>query len=173
MRLMAGILVLAIGVAPCAFAADPRVCFTPGEDCTSVIVSEIAAAKREVLVQAYNFSSPPIIKALLEAKRRGVDVRAVLDRSNRTANYSGADAIANGGIPTLIDSAHKISHNKLMIIDQRTVVGGSFNYTTSAQEKNAENVTVFSDPVFAAKFMANWHTHAMHSEPFASRADRR
>jgi phosphatidylserine/phosphatidylglycerophosphate/cardiolipin synthase-like enzyme len=67
---------------PAHGAGVATTCFTPGEDCTSVIVGEIAAAKREVLVQAYSFTSPEIVKALIDARKRGVDVRAILDRSN-------------------------------------------------------------------------------------------
>ncbi|WP_192884631.1 phospholipase D-like domain-containing protein [Paramagnetospirillum kuznetsovii] len=48
-----------------AIAAEIHTCFTPGEDCTGLVVSEIAAARSEVLVQAYSFTSPPIVKALV------------------------------------------------------------------------------------------------------------
>ena len=48
-----------------AIAAEIHTCFTPGEDCTGLVVSEIAAVRSEVLVQAYSFTSPPIVKALV------------------------------------------------------------------------------------------------------------
>jgi phosphatidylserine/phosphatidylglycerophosphate/cardiolipin synthase-like enzyme len=48
------------------------VCFTPGGNCTSVIVQALDAATRTVLVQAYSFTSAPIAKALLDAHKRGV-----------------------------------------------------------------------------------------------------
>ena len=54
---------------------------TEAEDSTGLIVTEIATAKREVLVQAYSFTSAPIVKALVDAKKRGVDVRVILDKS--------------------------------------------------------------------------------------------
>ena len=79
-----------------AYAADISSCFTPGEDCTGVIVSEIGTAKREVLVQAYSFTSPPIVKALADAKRRGVDVRVILDRS-QTGQKKESAACRNAG----------------------------------------------------------------------------
>ncbi len=123
-----------------AEAADWRVCFTPGADCTDSIVGEISAAKRQVLVQAFSFTSAPITKALVDAHRRGIDAQAVLDKSQRTARYSGADFLANSGVPVMIDAAHAIAHNKVMVIDGATVITGSFNFTASAQERNAENV---------------------------------
>ncbi|WP_231848931.1 phospholipase D-like domain-containing protein [Paramagnetospirillum magneticum] len=66
---------------PVAAGEVAGVCFTPGEDCTGVIVREIGQARREVLVQAYSFTSPEITKALADARRRGVDVRVILDSS--------------------------------------------------------------------------------------------
>jgi phosphatidylserine/phosphatidylglycerophosphate/cardiolipin synthase-like enzyme len=73
-------------------------------------------------VQAYSFTSAPIAKALLEAHMRGVRVEVILDQSNRTDKYSAADFLANQGVPTKIDAAHAISHNKIMIIDGETLV---------------------------------------------------
>jgi hypothetical protein len=47
----------------------------------------------------------------------GVKIQVILDRSNRTANYSSADFVAHAGIPTFIDDKHAIAHNKIMVID--------------------------------------------------------
>ena len=149
-----------------AQAADiAAVCFTPGGDCTGIVVHEIEAARRQVLVQAYSFTSAPIADALVKAKRRGIDVRAVLDKSQRTERYTGATFLANGGVPVLIDEAHAIAHNKVIVIDDITVITGSFNFTKAAQERNAENLLVIRDAKIAALYAANWREHAGHSEP--------
>jgi phosphatidylserine/phosphatidylglycerophosphate/cardiolipin synthase-like enzyme len=116
------------------------VCFTPGGNCTALIVQALHTAKRSVRVQAYSFTSAPIAKALLDAYKRGVQVQVILDKSQRSEKYSSADFLANQGVPTLIDATHAISHNKVMVIDGETVLTGSFNFTKAAQEKNAENV---------------------------------
>ena len=148
------------------------VCFTPGGNCTSVIVRALSDAKRTILVQAYAFTSAPIAKALLDAHTRGVQVQVILDASNRTDKYSAADFLANQGVPTLIDAAHAISHNKVMIIDDETVITGSFNFTKAAQEKNAENVLIIRDKALAAQYTQNWQAHAQHSQPYVGRAVR-
>src|SRR5262245_33040890 len=56
--------------------------FSPKGNCTDAVVREIRAARREVLVLAYSFTSRPIAEALVEAKLRGVTVEIVLDDSN-------------------------------------------------------------------------------------------
>jgi phosphatidylserine/phosphatidylglycerophosphate/cardiolipin synthase-like enzyme len=143
--------------------------FTPGDQTTTAVVELLNAAKTAVHVQAYSFTSAPIAKALVEAKRRGVDVIAVLDKSQRTANYSSADFLAHAGVPTFIDAQHAIAHNKIMIIDGGTVITGSFNFTKAAQESNAENLLVLRDVKLAEKYEANFQKHLAHSEPYAGR----
>src|SRR3954454_800194 len=72
-----------------AFAAGAtyQTCFTPGQDCQGLIVAEIQAARSAILLQAYSFTSKPIAAALSDAKHRSVDLRAVLDKIQRTERY--------------------------------------------------------------------------------------
>ena len=61
-------------------------------------------------------------------------------------------------------------HNKVMIVDDATVVTGSFNYTWSAEHKNAENLLVIHDPALAAEYTQNWNTRAARSRPLNASA---
>jgi phosphatidylserine/phosphatidylglycerophosphate/cardiolipin synthase-like enzyme len=65
--------------------SEVAVCFTPGGNCTDVIVNALGEAKRMVLVQAYSFTSAPIAKALLDAHKRGVQVQVILDKVRHEA----------------------------------------------------------------------------------------
>jgi len=85
--------------------------FSPRGGATEAIVNEIGSARNEILVQAYSFTSTPIAKALVAARKRGIRIEAVLDKSQRREKYTSADFIAHAGIPTYIDSAHAIAHN--------------------------------------------------------------
>jgi phosphatidylserine/phosphatidylglycerophosphate/cardiolipin synthase-like enzyme len=152
--------------------SSTTVCFTPGGNCTDLIVQALAAAKSSVLVQAYSFTSAAISKALLEAHQRGVRVEAILDQSNRTDKYSAADFLANQGVPTKIDGEHAIAHNKIMIIDGEMVLTGSFNFTKAAQNQNAENLLILRDPALAAQYTQNWEAHRQHSQPYIGRGVR-
>jgi phosphatidylserine/phosphatidylglycerophosphate/cardiolipin synthase-like enzyme len=143
--------------------------FTPGDPTTKAVVQLLDEAKQTVRVQAYSFTSAPIAKALVDAKRRGVDVIAILDKSNVTAQYSSADFLAHEGVPTYIDSKHAIAHNKIMIIDGESVITGSFNFTKAAQENNAENLIVLRDAKLAEEYEQNWQIHLAHSKPYPGR----
>jgi phosphatidylserine/phosphatidylglycerophosphate/cardiolipin synthase-like enzyme len=140
--------------------------FSPDGGCTDAIVDALTQAKKTVLVQAYSFTSTPIARALRDAKDRGINVEVILDESNRTDAYSAADFISHAGIPTYIDAVHNIAHNKIMIIDNTTVITGSFNFTKSAEEKNAENLLVIHDTALAKRYTDNWQKHLEHSEPY-------
>lgn len=141
--------------------------FSPHGGCTEVVVEALGRARRTVLVQAYSFTSTPIAKALVDAHRRGVKVEVVLDKSQRTEKYSSATFLTNSGIPTSIDVAHAIAHNKVMVIDGQTVITGSFNFTKAAEENNAENLLVISDLELAARYAQNWSEHRRYSEVYA------
>jgi phosphatidylserine/phosphatidylglycerophosphate/cardiolipin synthase-like enzyme len=108
-------------------------------------------ARESIWVQAYSFTSSPIAEALVRAHNRGAAVRVILDRSQRTEKYSAADFLANSNIITRIDAAHSIAHNKVMIIDSRIVITGSFNFTDAAEDRNAENQLIIRSNELAAR----------------------
>jgi phosphatidylserine/phosphatidylglycerophosphate/cardiolipin synthase-like enzyme len=133
------------------------------------VVKVLDGTKQSVYVQAYSFTSAPIAKALVDAHKRGVQVKVILDKSQRSEKYSSADFVAHAGIPVQIDAKHAIAHNKVMIIDEETVITGSFNFTKAAEESNAENLLVIHSKELAAKYLDNWKIHAEHSEAYEGR----
>jgi phosphatidylserine/phosphatidylglycerophosphate/cardiolipin synthase-like enzyme len=148
---------------------EVAVYFSPSGGCADAVVSALNQAKQTVLVQAYSFTSAPIAKALVETHKRGVTVKVILDKSNLTEKYSDADFLAHAGIPVLIDAAHTIAHNKVMVIDGQIVITGSFNFTKAAEEHNAENLLVLNSPDLAKRYTANWEAHAGHSQPYGGK----
>lgn len=139
--------------------------FSPRGGATEAIVREISKAKHTIQVQAYSFTSTPIAKALLDAHKRGVKVEAVLDKSQKSAKYTSATFLKNAGIPVYIDDKHAIAHNKIIIIDQSTLITGSFNFTKAAEEKNAENLLIIKgNQPLVDKYLKNYEVHKEHSE---------
>lgn len=141
--------------------------FSPDGGGTEAIVREINRAQFRIWVQAYGFTSAPIAEALIAAHKRGVEVVAVLDKSNERDKYTAATFLNNSGIKTLIDDRHAIAHNKVMVIDNATLITGSFNFTKAAEERNAENVLILNDiPHLAGAYADNFVAHAQHSQPY-------
>ncbi len=155
-----------------AFASQIQACFSPplpgGCDPLATVIQAIAGARKTDLVQMYALTSRPIVTALLNAKRRGVDVRTIVDRSQLEEDRSDTYAVgrlSSGGVPVLVDTVPGLMHNKVMIVDDQTVVTGSFNYTWSAEHRNAENLLVIHDPALAAEYTQNWNIRAARSRP--------
>lgn len=142
--------------------AQATIAFSPDGGGERIIVDAINAARSRILVQAYGFTDKFIISALAQAKNRGVDVRIILDKSNdrsssNESRYSGATYMVNAGVPVWIDYKPAIAHNKVMIIDGREVITGSFNFTSSAQHRNAENVLILNNvPQLAEVYTRDW-----------------
>lgn len=135
----------------------------------AAIVAQINQAKQSILVQAYSFTAEPIAHALLDAHKRGVKVQVILDKSQRSERYTSATFLANSEIPTFIDAAHAIAHNKVMVLDGKTVITGSYNFTKAAEAKNAENLLVIQSGDLAKIYTDNWNQHLKHAEPYAAK----
>src|SRR5262245_58224654 len=116
--------------------------FSPKGGCQEALVRELKHARREVLVQAYSFTADPLTYALVEAKKRGVHVEILLDKSNEVERYSDLRIFLDQGLAPLIDANHAIAHNKIMIVDGKTLITGSYNFTNQAEGENAENLLV-------------------------------
>ncbi len=152
---------------------DIRVYFSPMGGCTDAIVNELNQAQRQILIQAYSFTSEPIAAACIAAHHRGVAVYAVLDKSQETEQYSAADLLINSGITTLIDAQHAIAHNKVILIDGLTLITGSFNFTSNAERSNAENLLIIRNrPDLYAAYEGNLRHHFDHSKQYVARSAR-
>ena len=146
-------------------AGELITCFTPGEKCTDLIVKQIDEAKKSIYIQAYGFTSQPIIEAVANAKNRGLVVKIILDKVNETEQQgNGAKYLRSKNIEVLIDNKVAIAHNKIMVIDERNIITGGFNFTKSAQDRNAENVLIIlDDSTVANKYITNWEKRATFS----------
>lgn len=148
-----------------------QLAFTPGDDAAGLIVETIGKAKRQVLVQIYSFTHKDIAQALVEAKRRGIDVQVVADpRQMETVATSLIAWLAEQGVPVWLDGEHASAHNKVMVIDNGSadaaVITGSFNFTHAAQHRNAENLLILrGNSTLAEAYAANWRRHRIHSLP--------
>lgn len=138
--------------------------FSPKGGCSDTVVAEIKKARREILVLAYSFTSRPIAEALVDAKLRGVHVDVVLDHSNELEAHTEMQFFVEQGLVPVIDAHHAIAHNKVMILDGRTLITGSFNFTNQAEHENAENLLVIKGHTdLVNTYKQNFHTHKEHA----------
>jgi phosphatidylserine/phosphatidylglycerophosphate/cardiolipin synthase-like enzyme len=148
-----------------------KACFTPGDDCEAMIVRTIDAAVHRIHVQAYLFTDEAIARALENAFRRKLEVIVLFDRRERSQRGSVAPELVEAGVKVLLDDRPAIAHNKTIIIDPDSpnpiVETGSFNFTYSAEKRNAENVLIVrNDHGLAAAYERNFQKRLAASEPW-------
>lgn len=135
--------------------------FSPDAGSEELVLKVINASERDIRMAAYSFTSPPVVKALLSAKKRGVDVRVVVDEKGNKgkASITALNALAHAGIPTRTISVYAIHHDKYIVSDERNVENGSFNYSQAAAKSNSEDVlVVWNNPELAASFLKHWES---------------
>jgi phosphatidylserine/phosphatidylglycerophosphate/cardiolipin synthase-like enzyme len=133
-----------------------QACFTPGSKCQNLLVKLLDGAREEILVQTYSFTAKPLKDALIRAKARGVSVSVIADHGQQTAPYSRIPELGKAGIPVTYDHTVAIAHNKIMIIDNKTVATGSYNFTNAAEHKNAENMLIIQNKSLVDQYKKNW-----------------
>jgi phosphatidylserine/phosphatidylglycerophosphate/cardiolipin synthase-like enzyme len=148
----------------------PRIeaAFSPDAGAEQLVVSALASAKTSIHLAAYTFTSPAVVRALLDAKKRGVNVMVLVDARG---NHSKASQVAirilmEAGIPLRTISVYAIHHDKYAVIDGETVQTGSFNYSKAAAKSNSENVIVVRrDRELASKYETNWQSRWAQGSP--------
>nr|WP_231973638.1 phospholipase D family protein [Variovorax sp. HW608] len=156
-------------------APSIEVAFSPDAGAEALVLKAIAMARSSIRLAAYSFTSPPVVSALLAARRRGVDVAVVVDYKNNlvearsNAAREALNLLANAGIPARTVSAYPIHHDKFIVVDGLHVETGSFNYTAAAAKRNSENVlVVWNDPALAGKYIAHWQSRWSQGQPYRS-----
>lgn len=151
--------------APVALQGSVQALFSPWDNVEGALVDAIAGAKQQVLMQAYLLTSKKIVAALITVHRRGVDVRVLVDAAQLgRVDTSGVRDLVKAGIPVWKETRYQNAHNKIILIDAATknaiVITGSYNFTWTAQHRNAENILIVrGNPALAGRYVANWERH--------------
>ncbi len=152
-----------------SITGDITPCFTPGGNCAELIINYINHENDSILVQAYQLTSVDIARALVNAKRRGVSVKIILDKTQYTQKrYSSAIFFDHAGIPVWIDNKPAIAHNKIIILGNNEVITGSYNFSKAAQEKNAENLLIIKSKPLANIYIQNFQKRLFASMTLSS-----
>jgi phosphatidylserine/phosphatidylglycerophosphate/cardiolipin synthase-like enzyme len=152
-----------------ATPADIDVWFSPNGGAARGVTRTIDAAKKSIHVQAYAISEDTITRALIAAHRRGVAVILIVDAHQQTGSGSTAHQIKKAGVPTRVDRAHSLQHNKTMVIDAAIVITGSMNFTRSGDKNNAENTLIITKDDLAKIYEEDFQKHLAHSGTFADK----
>lgn len=130
--------------------------FSPRERVRSRVIDWIDRARVSVDVLAFSFTDNDIADALIERGAAGVPVRVVFETRNAEGSGSEYARLRRRGVEALEDGNCYTMHHKVMIIDRRVVITGSYNFTARAEDVNDENALVIDDPALAEAFLAEF-----------------
>ncbi len=126
--------------------------FTPSGASQKIVLDALRQAKHMIQIAMFAFTDDLIMKALAEARARGVQVDAVWDfRGWERFEDSEMDDALYLGIG-VVDALPGLVHHKFAIIDGRTVLTGSTNWSDSGFFRNDENLLAIESPAIAAQF---------------------
>ncbi len=170
--LLFGLATVGAGATAIPAAGTVEVLFTPWDDAEGAIVRNLGEAQRSIHVQAFLLTSRSIARALQQAHQRGVRVEVLADREMlQKGENSLIPRLAADGIPVWLETRYASAHNKVILIDatetQGIVITGSYNFTWSAQARNAENLLLLrGNPALARQFLDNWRRHRDEAEKY-------
>ena len=128
--------------------------FSPDDGVTDQIVAELLQAKQSIVIMAYSFTSDPLADVINTRIARRVKVRGVFDESQYYSNQGGEyDALLKAGFDVKLDGISGLQHSKVFIIDGKTVIAGSFNFSANAERYNDENIVIIHDAVIATQYL--------------------
>ncbi len=149
-----------LDVAAATPALESSACFTPGDSCLRKLRELCGNARQRIDICVYTISDDRLRDAILEAHRRGVQVRVISDNDKFHDTGNDVGWLREQGVPVRLDDTAHHMHHKFAMFDGRVLANGSFNWTRSASAYNQENLTVTDDAhlvrCFSGQFEALW-----------------
>lgn len=136
-----------------AGAVPVNVYFSPEDDIERILCDRIAKARNSVHFLAFSFTSQQIGEAMIAAAKKGVLVRGVFEKKGTQSPHSQFGRLKSAGVAVRSDNNPHNMHHKLIIIDEETVVSGSYNFTRNASRSNDENVIITGDASLAKAYL--------------------
>jgi phosphatidylserine/phosphatidylglycerophosphate/cardiolipin synthase-like enzyme len=131
--------------------------FAPDDNVQASLVDLLDNARESIYFMAFSFTADPIGDVIRNRARDGVVVAGVMESEQIDSNVGTEfDPFKQAGLDVLRDANEGQMHHKVIIVDENTVVLGSYNFTNSAETRNDENLIVVYSNEIAAQFMAEF-----------------
>lgn len=128
--------------------------FCPEDNCKAHVIDALDSANSTIYFMIYSFTDEDIGNLLWNKHSQGIDVQGIMDES-QMSDYSRYKDLKDFAI---IDYNPKLLHHKVFIIDNKTVITGSYNPTQNGNEHNDENIVIIHDVETANRFIEEFRT---------------
>lgn len=134
-----------------------EILFASEDDVTGAIEREVQSATKSIRFMAFVFSQFPLRDIVIQKASQGVMVQGIFEKRSSTATWSALPGLYCAGLQMRQDGNRYVLHHKVFIIDDETVITGSFNFSGNAADTNDENVVIVKDPDLAAQYIAEFN----------------
>ncbi len=136
---------------------DVSIIFAPETDEISALIAEVEGAAQSIRFMTFVFSLDELAEAMLsQAASRSVTLEGVFENRNSLASWSQLPALHCAGAAVRQDGNRYVLHHKVIIIDDHTVITGSFNFSRSAAKNNDENIVIVRNAAIAELYLQEW-----------------
>ncbi len=130
-----------------------EVYFSPEDRPAQYVLQRLEQATTSIRFMTFSFTSDPIAQAMIAKTEAGLTVQGVFERQNASGTGAEFQTLSDGGVDVLEDGNCYILHHKVIVIDDRIVITGSYNFTASAERDNDENLVIIEDPALARAYL--------------------
>jgi len=117
-----------------------------------IFLQYLSSPKKTLDVCVFTITDDSAANILIDLHKKGVKVRVITDDDQSASQGSDVQTIKKAGVPTKMDSSPYHMHNKFAIIDGVLLLNGSYNWTTTANTKNNENMIVTNNKGLIKQF---------------------
>ena len=121
----------------------------------NLIINNIRTAQSEIKIAVAWFTQKELFEAIMNALERGVKVSLIMMKDFINCGIYGLPLqgfVDKGGNLHFVSNRGWTMHNKFCLFDNRVVISGSYNWTYSAETRNAENVISTDDEIVCSRF---------------------
>lgn len=130
--------------------------FSPNGGAQKAILDRLKAATKSIRVIAFTFTDTTMANVLKAKHKEGLNVQALFETRNNSAIGAEYETLKRAGIDILADGNCYTLHDKVIVIDDKTVITGSYNFTSAANKTNDENILIIDDPALAKNYLAEF-----------------
>ena len=112
---------------------------------TNAVIPRIKEAQKYIYIPTFFITDYEIVSELINAKKRGVDIKIILDALSASSKYSKHELLRNAGILVKTENFAGKMHAKTILIDDKYLIIGSMNFSNSGNTKNDENLIVLKN----------------------------
>jgi phosphatidylserine/phosphatidylglycerophosphate/cardiolipin synthase-like enzyme len=138
---------------------DVEVYFCPEDWCANKVIYALQDAEHSIDFMTFSFTHDEVGKQILAKADEGVVVRGVFEKSQNN-KYTEIYKLNSSGISVRWDGNGANMHHKVFIIDNSTVITGSFNPSNNGDKRNDENVLIVHDEevaeLYVEEFLRVW-----------------